>query len=69
MDQMKVNLVVVDLERTDKTICFAVSPAMKELGVPGKCCVIESQTESNISWRSRECSFTLIISLLFMGFI
>ena len=38
---MTTNLVVADPERTDKTICLAVSPAMKALGVPGRCRVFE----------------------------
>ncbi len=38
---MTTNLVVADLERTEKTICLAVSPAMKALGVPGRCRVFE----------------------------
>lgn len=41
LDPMKVKLVVADPERTDKTICLAVSPAMKALGVPGRCRVFE----------------------------
>lgn len=41
LDPMKTNLVVADLERTEKTICLAVSPAMKALGVPGRCRVFE----------------------------
>lgn len=40
-DPMTTNLVVADLERTEKTICLAVSPAMKALGVPGRCRVFE----------------------------
>lgn len=40
-DPMNTNLVVADLERTEKTICLAVSPAMKALGVPGRCRVFE----------------------------
>ena len=34
LDPMTTNLVVADPERSDKTICLAVSPAMKKLGVP-----------------------------------
>ena len=34
MDPLTTNLVVADPERTDKTICLAVSPSMKALGVP-----------------------------------
>ena len=41
LDPMKSNLVVADPERTDKTICLAVSPAMKAKGVPGRCRVFE----------------------------
>lgn len=35
-DPMDVNLVVADESRTDKTICLAVSPAMKKYGIPGR---------------------------------
>ena len=41
LDPMTTNLVVADPERSDKTICLAVSPAMKRLGVPGRCRVFE----------------------------
>ena len=41
LDPMTANLVVADPERTDQTICLAVSPAMKALGVPGRCRVFE----------------------------
>ena len=33
---MVINLVVADASRTDKTICLAVSPALKSFGVPGR---------------------------------
>ncbi len=41
LDPFAANLVVADPERTDRTICLAVSPAMKKLGVPGRCRVFE----------------------------
>lgn len=41
LDPMTTRLVVADPERTDKTICLAVSPAMKELGVKNRCRVFE----------------------------
>ena len=41
LDPMRTNLVVADPDRTEKTICLAVSPAMKALGVPGRCRVFE----------------------------
>lgn len=41
LDPMTTHLVVADPERTEKTICLAVSPAMKALGVPGRCRVFQ----------------------------
>jgi len=41
LDPMTTNLVVADPERTDKTICLAVSPSMKKLGVKNRCRVFE----------------------------
>jgi DNA polymerase V len=35
-DPLSVNLVVADPARTEKTICLAVSPSLKALGVPGR---------------------------------
>lgn len=36
LDPLRAKLVVADESRTDKTICLAVSPALKELGIPGR---------------------------------
>ena len=36
LDPLKANLVVADNTRTEKTICLAVSPALKSFGVPGR---------------------------------
>lgn len=41
LDPMETKLVVADPERTEKTICLAVSPAMKAMGIPGRCRVFE----------------------------
>ncbi len=41
LDSLTANLVVADPERSDKTICLAVSPHMKELGVKNRCRVFE----------------------------
>ena len=41
LDPMTTRLVVADPERTEKTICLAVSPAMKALGVKNRCRVFE----------------------------
>lgn len=36
LDPMMTNLVVADQSRTEKTICLAVSPALKAYGIPGR---------------------------------
>ena len=36
LDPMTTNLVVADVSRTEKTICLAVSPALKAYGIPGR---------------------------------
>ena len=36
VDPLKANLLVADPERSDQTICLAVSPALKAMGVPGR---------------------------------
>lgn len=41
LDPMTTNLVVADPERGDKTICLAVTPAMKKLGIKNRCRVFE----------------------------
>ena len=41
LDAMTTKLVVADAERSDRTICLAVSPAMKELGVKNRCRLYE----------------------------
>lgn len=41
LDPMTARLVVADPERSEKTICLAVSPAMKKLGVRNRCRVFE----------------------------
>lgn len=41
LDPFTTNLVVADPDRTEKTICLAVSPALKALGLSGRCRVFE----------------------------
>ena len=36
LDPLDANLVVADSSRTEKTICLAVSPSLKALGIPGR---------------------------------
>lgn len=41
LNALTAKLVVADASRTDKTICLAVSPALKEMGVKNRCRVFE----------------------------
>lgn len=41
LDPLTTNLVVADPERGDKTICLAITPAMKKLGIRNRCRVFE----------------------------
>lgn len=40
-DPFTTNLVVADMSRTEKTICLAITPAMKRLGVKNRCRIFE----------------------------
>lgn len=41
LDPMDTNLVVADVSRTEKTICLAVSPSLKAIGIPGRARLFE----------------------------
>jgi len=41
LDPLTTNLVVADPERSEKTICLAISPSMKKLGIPNRCRVFQ----------------------------
>lgn len=41
LDPLTTNLVVADTSRTEKTICLAVSPSLKEHGIPGRARLFE----------------------------
>ena len=43
LDPLDANLVVADESRTDKTICLAVSPALKALGISGRARLFEAK--------------------------
>lgn len=42
LDPMKVNLLVADPSRTEKTICLAVSPSLKSYGISGRARLFEA---------------------------
>ncbi len=41
LDPLTTNLVVADAQRTEKTICLAISPSMKALGIKNRCRVFQ----------------------------
>ena len=41
LDPLTANLVVADVSRTEKTICLAVTPSLKTLGLKGRCRLFE----------------------------
>ena len=41
LDPLKAKLLVADTSRTDKTICLAVSPALKAYGISGRARLFE----------------------------
>lgn len=56
LDSLNTNLVVADSSRTDKTICLAVSPSLKSIGVSGRPRlfeVVQTVRETNAARRSK----------------
>lgn len=47
LDPLDTNLVVADASRTDKTICLAVTPALKSYGIPGRARLFEVKQKVN----------------------
>ena len=61
LNPLTANLVVADESRTDKTICLAVTPALKALGIPGRPRLFEAKqklAEANALRRGRVREFT-----------
>ena len=60
LNPFNVNLVVADSSRTEKTICLAVSPALKSFGVPGRPRLFEviSQVKAVNLERKRQNKFS-----------
>ena len=53
-DPLNTNLTVADESRTDKTICLAVSPTLKKVGVGGRCRLFElKQAVKEINYKRR----------------
>ena len=54
LDPLKACLVVADPDRTEKTICLAVSPALKAYGIPGRARLFEVVQKVNDANRIRK---------------
>ena len=54
-DPMTTNLVVADASRTEKTICLAVSPSLKNYGIPGRPRLFEVIQKVNAANALRRC--------------
>ena len=62
-DPLTTNLVVADKSRTEKTICLAVSPALKCYGIPGRARlfeVVQKVKEANSARRWKALNRTFI---------
>lgn len=56
LDPLSTHLVVADAERTEKTICLAVSPSLKAYGIPGRARlyeVVQRVKEVNLERRNK----------------
>ena len=56
LDPMTANLVVADRSRTEKTICLAVSPALKAYGIPGRIRLFEVEEKIRAINAEKACS-------------
>ena len=61
LNPLTTNLVVADSSRTEKTICLAVSPSLKQYGIPGRARlfeVVQKVRENKIQNRKIQCTWS-----------
>lgn len=61
LDPNTTNLVVADSSRTEKTICLAVSPSLKQYGIPGRARlfeVVQKVKEINLQRKQKASNYT-----------
>lgn len=63
MDPLRANLLVADETRSDQTICLAVSPALKSIGVPSRPRLFEAKRAINIYERTHNTRIEYVIAL------
>ena len=52
LNPLKAHLVVADIKRTEKTICLAVTPALKAYGIKGRCRLFELEQKIKEIWQT-----------------
>ena len=58
LDPLTTNLVVADLSRTEKTICLAVSPSLKQYGIKGRARLFEViQTVKKVNYERKKKAY------------
>ena len=64
LDPLTTNLLVADESRSDKTICLAVSPSLKAIGVPGRPRLFEAKQKiREYEWKHRtEVEFIIVLT-------
>ncbi|MDD6154867.1 MAG: DNA methylase [Eubacteriales bacterium] len=63
LDPLKTNLLVADESRTDKTICLAVSPSLKALGVPSRPRLFEAKQAIRLAEARRGTHVDYIVAV------
>ena len=63
LDPLKANLLVADETRSDKTICLAVSPSLKAMGVPSRPRLFEAKQKIREYERTHHCRVDYIIAM------
>lgn len=57
LDPLDTYLVVADEERTDKTICLAVTPSLKAYGIPGRVRLYDAKSKvREVNYNRRKCN-------------
>lgn len=63
LDPLKANLLVADESRSDQTICLAVSPSLKAMGVPGRPRLFEAKQAIGLYERRHRVKVSYIIAV------
>ena len=63
LDPLRANLIVADESRSDKTICLAVSPSLKAIGVPGRPRLFEAKQKIREYEHAHHCMIQYIIAV------